>query len=84
MKQWEKYIQKTKGEKESIPSYDKVLVSSELVLDNQGQLQEINRLAGENSVSTINVWEKEEGIQVTYRITGNIGGCFNLANWRFW
>ena len=73
MKQWEKYVQKTKGEKESIPSYDKVLVSSELVLDNQGQLQEINRLAGENSVSTINVWEKEEGIQVTYRIAGKFG-----------
>ena len=51
MKQWEKYIQKTKGEKESIPSYDKVMQSSELVLDNQGQLQEINRLAGENEVS---------------------------------
>ena len=52
MKQWEKYIQKTKGEKESIPSYDKVMQSSELVLDNHGQLQEINRLAGENEVST--------------------------------
>ena len=51
MKQWEKYIQKTKGEKESIPSYDKVMQSSELVLDNHGQLQEINRLAGENEVS---------------------------------
>ena len=50
MKQWEKYIQKTKGDKESIPSYDKVMQSSELVLDNQGQLQEINRLAGENEV----------------------------------
>lgn len=53
MKQWEKYIQKTKGEKESIPSYDKVMQSSELVLDNQGQLQEINRLAGENEVSWV-------------------------------
>ena len=51
MKQWEKHIQKTKGEKESIPSYDKVLLSSELVLDNHGQLQEINRVAGENEVS---------------------------------
>ena len=51
MKQWEKYIHKTKGEKECIPSYDKVLQSTELVLDNHGQLQEINRLAGENDVS---------------------------------
>lgn len=50
MKQWEKYVQKTKTEKESIPTFDKVLLSSELVLDNHGQLQEINRLAGENEV----------------------------------
>ena len=50
MKQWEKYIQKIKGEKESIPSYDKVMKSTELVLDNHRQLQEINRVAGENEV----------------------------------
>ena len=53
MKQWEKYVQKTKGEKGNIPSYDKVMQSSELVLDNHGQLQEINRLAGENEVSRV-------------------------------
>ena len=51
MKQWEKYIQKTGGDKDSIPAYDKVILSSELILDNHGQLQEINRLAGENDVS---------------------------------
>ena len=50
MKQWEKYVQEGKGEKGSIPSYDKVMLTSELVLDSQGQLQEINRLAGENEV----------------------------------
>ena len=57
MKQWEKYVQKTKGEKESIPSYDKVLKSTELVLDNHGQLQEINRVAGENEVSTSGIYK---------------------------
>ena len=34
-----------------IPSVDKVLHSSELVLDDQGKLREVNRVAGENEVS---------------------------------
>ena len=41
-------MKKVKGEKVPIP--DKVLSSTELVLDEDGQLQELNRVYGENEV----------------------------------
>ena len=53
MRQWDKYAQvvsKVKGERVTKPSYDKVLLWSELVLDDQGELQEVNRVSGENEV----------------------------------
>ena len=53
MKQWEKHVGEVKrcvGEKVMLPSYDKVLKSTELVLDDQGELREVNRVAGENEV----------------------------------
>ena len=53
MKQWEKYageVCRVKGQKVTLPSYDKVLISTELVLDDQGQLREENRVHGENEV----------------------------------
>ena len=53
MKQWEKYageVSKVKGQKVTLPVYDKVLLSTELVLDDQGQLREGNRVHGENEV----------------------------------
>ena len=53
MKQWEKYageVSRVKGQKVTLPSYDKVLISTELVLDDQGQLREGNRVHGENEV----------------------------------
>ena len=51
IRQWEQYaadVKKVKGESVSIP--DKVLSSTELVLDEDGQLQELNRVYGENEV----------------------------------
>ena len=56
MKQWEGYIgevKKSTGEKLALPSYEKVLKSTELVLDDQGELREVNRVAGENEVHAI-------------------------------
>ena len=53
MKQWEKHageVSRVKGQKVTLPSYDKVLISTELVLDDQGQLREGNRVHGENEV----------------------------------
>ena len=53
MRQWEKHvsaINKVKGQKATLPSYDKVLMATELVLDDQRELQEINRVHGENEV----------------------------------
>lgn len=53
MKQWEKYageVSRVKGQKVTLPSYDKVLISTELVLDDQSQLREGNRVYGENEV----------------------------------
>ena len=53
MKQWEKYageVSRVKGQKVTLPSYDKVLILTELVLDDQGQLREGNRVHGENEV----------------------------------
>ena len=53
MKQWEKYageVSRVKGQKVTLPSYDKVLISTELVLDDQGQLREGSRVHGENEV----------------------------------
>ena len=53
IKQWEKYageVSRVKGQKVTLPSYDKVLISTELVLDDQGQLREGNRVHGENEV----------------------------------
>ena len=41
-------MKKVKGECVSIP--DKVLSSTELVLDEDGQLRELNRVHGENGV----------------------------------
>ena len=41
-------MKKVKGERVSIP--DKVLSSTELVLDEEGQLREVNRVYGENEV----------------------------------
>ena len=41
-------VKKVKGERVPIP--DKVLSSTELVLDEDGQLQELNRVYGENEV----------------------------------
>ena len=55
MKQWEGYIgevKRSRGEKLALPSYEKVLKSTELVLDDQGELREVNRVAGENEVGT--------------------------------
>ncbi len=55
MKQWERYIgqvRRSRGDKLTLPSYDKVLKSTELVLDDQGVLREVNRVAGENEVIT--------------------------------
>ena len=51
IRQWEQYaadVKKVKGEHVSIP--DKVLSSTELVLDEEGQLRELNRVYGENEV----------------------------------
>ena len=51
IRQWEQYaadVKKVKGERVSIP--DKVLSSTELVLDEDGQLREVNRVYGENEV----------------------------------
>ena len=53
MKQWEKYageVSRVKGQRVTLPSYDKVLISTELVLDDQSQLREGNRVHGENDV----------------------------------
>ena len=53
MKQWEQYAGKMSqymGERVPLPSMDQVLVATELVLDNQGKLREVNRVAGENEV----------------------------------
>ena len=53
MKQWEKYageVSKVKGQKVTLPVYDKVLLSTELVQDDQGQLREGNRVHGESEV----------------------------------
>ena len=41
-------MKKVKGEQVSIP--DKVLSSTELVLDEDGKLRELNRVYGENEV----------------------------------
>ena len=41
---------KVKGQKVTLPVYDKVLLSTELVLDDQGQLREGNRVHGENDL----------------------------------
>ena len=51
IRQWEQYaadVKKVKGELVSIP--DKVLSSTELVLDEDGELQDVNRMYGENEV----------------------------------
>lgn len=53
MRQWDKYakeVSKVKGEKVNKPDFDKVLLCTELVLDDQGELQEVNRVSGENEV----------------------------------
>ena len=34
----------------ALPSIEKVLLSTELVLDEHGKLREVNRVAGENEV----------------------------------
>ena len=47
-------MKKVKGDRVSIP--DKVLSSTELVLDEDGQLRELNRVYGENEV-----WEYGNG-----------------------
>ena len=47
-------MKKVKGDHVSIP--DKVLSSTELVLDEDGQLRELNRVYGENEV-----WEYGNG-----------------------
>ena len=41
------------GERVKLPSYDKVLLWAELVLDEQGELQEVNRVHGENEVRAV-------------------------------
>ncbi|XP_064397695.1 acetyl-CoA carboxylase-like isoform X2 [Halichondria panicea] len=56
MKQWERYIgqvRRSRGDKLTLPNYDKVLNSTELVLDDQGVLREVNRVAGENEVAMV-------------------------------
>ena len=56
MRQWEKHaaeINRVRGQKTILPSPDKVLTSTELELDEQGQLQEVNRVPGENEVRTL-------------------------------
>lgn len=54
IKQWERYageVGRREGhERVKLPSYDKVLLWAELVLDEQGELQEVNRVHGENEV----------------------------------
>ena len=42
---------KPEGERITLPTIDQVLVASELVLDAQGKLREVTRVAGENEVS---------------------------------
>ena len=51
MKQWDNYAGEVKGEKVALPSYDKVLMSTELVVDDQNRIQEVNRVHGENEVA---------------------------------
>ena len=43
-------MNKAEGDKVTMPSVDQVLRASELVLDSQGKLREVNRVAGENEV----------------------------------
>ena len=53
MKQWEKYaskVSKVRGQKVTLSVYDKVLMSTELVLDDQGRLREGNHVHRENEV----------------------------------
>ncbi len=50
MRQWEGH--RARGDKGTLPNLDKVLQSIELVLDDQGELREVNRVAGENEVTT--------------------------------
>ena len=54
MRRWEKYAGETSkggGDRVTIPSIEKLLLSTELVLDQNGKLREANRVAGENEVS---------------------------------
>jgi len=53
MRKWEKYAgerSKAGGDRTTIPAVEKVLLSTELVLDQNGKLREVNRVAGENEV----------------------------------
>ena len=57
MKQWEHHAGargrgrgRGAGERVQLPSLDKVLLCAELVLDEQGEMQEVNRVHGENEV----------------------------------
>ncbi len=56
MRRWERYAgERSKaggggGDHISIPSVEKVLQSTELVMDRNGKLIEANRVAGENEV----------------------------------
>ena len=56
MRRWEKYageMSKGGGDRVTTPSMEKLLLSTELVLDQNGKLREANRVAGENEVGTL-------------------------------
>ena len=57
LRQWKLYedeVNKVKGQpKVVLPSPDKVLMATELVLDDQGELVEVNRVHGENEVGLV-------------------------------
>ena len=57
VRKWEKYAgerSKAGEDRITVPAVEKVLLSTELVLDQSGKLREANRVAGENEVKQYN------------------------------